>query len=290
MDLYIQKYQSFVKAVEYGSFTKAAQVLHYSQSGISRMIGDLEKEWQVTLLERGKNGVKLTSDGMKLLPHARSLVAEFEKLQMEVDDLHGIQSGIIRIGTISSIASYWLPEMIRAFQKDYPKVEYEILMGHYGEIEKWIEEGRVDCGFLRMPVRGDFETEIIKEDRLLAVIPEDHPLADCEKFPVEALAEDPFILLEKGNREEISAVFEENQVEPQVRFRTVDDYAVMSMVEKGLGISILPELILQRKPFRILAKELDVPAYRTLGIAVKKRKNASLAVRRFLEYSSFIHR
>ena len=66
MDTNIQKYMSFVKTVEYGSFTKAAEKLHYSQSGISRMIGDLEKEWKVVLLERGKSGIKLTSDGLKL--------------------------------------------------------------------------------------------------------------------------------------------------------------------------------------------------------------------------------
>lgn len=73
MDMNIQKYVAFVKTVEYGSFTKAAEILNYSQSGISRMINDLEKEWKVVLLERGKSGVKLTSDGTKLLPHAKSV-------------------------------------------------------------------------------------------------------------------------------------------------------------------------------------------------------------------------
>ncbi len=287
MDLYIQKYMSFVKAVEYGSFTKAAEKLNYSQSGISRMIADLEKEWQVSLLERGKSGVRLTSDGMKLLPHAQALIAEFEKLQMEVDDLHGVQSGIIRIGTISSIATYWLPNMIREFQKKYPNVEYELLMGHYGEIEAWINEGRVDLGFLRLPTRIEADTEIIQEDPLYVVLPEDHPLASCDKFPVQALTKDPFILLEKGTREEISAIFEKNHITPNIRFTTVDDYAVMSMVEKGLGISILPSLILQRHSFRIVTKELDTPAIRTLGIALKNKKSASLAVKRFLEYLPF---
>ena len=65
----IQKYMAFVKAVEYGSFTKAAEILNYSQSGISRMIHDLETDWKVVLLERRKSGIKLTSDGTKLLPY-----------------------------------------------------------------------------------------------------------------------------------------------------------------------------------------------------------------------------
>ena len=100
MDKNLLKYMAFVKTVEYGGFTKASEILNYSQSGISRMINDLETEWKVTLLERSKTGVKLTSDGLKLLPHAKAVVGEYEKLQMEVDALNGLQSGIIRISTM----------------------------------------------------------------------------------------------------------------------------------------------------------------------------------------------
>ncbi len=158
MDMNIQKYMAFVKTVEYGSFTKAAKILNYSQSGISRMINDLEKEWKVVLLERGKAGVKLTSDGMKLLPYARNVCMEYEKLQMEVDGLNGLQSRIIRIGTFSSVATHWLPNIIKEFQKAYPGIDYELLLGDYTEIEEWISEGRVDYGFLRLPTCSDFET------------------------------------------------------------------------------------------------------------------------------------
>lgn len=156
MDMNIQKYMAFVKTVEYGSFTKAAEILNYSQSGISRMINDLEKEWKVVLLERGKSGVKLTSDGMKLLPYAKNVCMEYEKLQMEVDELNGLQSGLIRIGTFSSVATHWLPNIIKEFQKTYPGIDYELLLGDYTEIEEWISEGRVDCGFLRLPTCSDF--------------------------------------------------------------------------------------------------------------------------------------
>ena len=98
MDMNISKYMAFVTTVEYGSFTKAAEILNYSQSAISRMINDLEKEWKISVLERSKAGVKLTSDGLKLLPYAKSLCEEYKKLQMQVDELNGLQSGIIRIG------------------------------------------------------------------------------------------------------------------------------------------------------------------------------------------------
>ncbi len=287
MDMNLQKYLSFVKTVEYGSFTKAAEILNYTQSGVSRMIADLEKEWGVILLERSKNGVKLTSDGLKLLPYAQNLCADFDKLKMQVDELNGLESGLIRIGTFSSVATHWLPNIIKEFQKDYPNIDYELLLGDYTEIEEWIHTGRVDCGFLRLPTHSDFETIFLEEDKLMAIIPENHPLKDCKKFPVTTLCDEPFMLLEKGAKAEISEIFERNNLTPNVKFTTWDDYAVMSMVESGLGIAILPELILKRVPYKILAKELNVPASRNIGLALRDKKTASLAVKRFIEYLQY---
>ena len=283
----IQNYKSFLKAVETGSFTKAAEVLDYSQSGISRMISDLEQEWNVTLLERGKSGIRLTSDGLEILPYIQKICYDYERLQMKVDEINGIQSGLIRIGTFSSVATHWLPNIIREFQKDYPNIEYELLLGDYTEIEEWIQTGRVDCGFLRLPTKTDLQTIFLEDDKLMAIIPENHSLKDCEKFPVKALCDEPFMLLEKGDKAEISEIFERNNLTPNVRFTTWDDYAVMSMVESGLGLSILPQLIMKRVPYKVLAKELDVPAYRKIGLALKDKKTASVAVKRFIEYLKF---
>ena len=284
MDKNLQKYMAFVKTVEYGSFTKAADMLHYSQSGVSRMIHDLEQEWKVVLLERGKAGVRLTGDGIKILPHAKAVCMEYEKLQMQVDELNGLRSGMIRIGTFSSVATHWLPNIIKEFQKDYPGIDYELLLGDYTEIEEWIAEGRVDCGFLRLPTVPDFETIYLDQDDLRVILPENHPLAGCDVFPVAALCNEPFMLLEKGAKAEVSEIFENCNLKPRVHFTTWDDYAIMSMVESGLGISILPELILKRIPYHIVAKKLSVPACRNIGLALRDSKTASLAVKRFIEY------
>ena len=284
MDMNIQKYMAFVKTIEYGSFTKAAESLRYSQSGISRMIQDLESEWRVSLLERGRFGVRLTSDGLKLLPYAKSVCHEYQRLQTQINELHGLQSGMIRIGTFSSVATHWLPNIIKEYQKSYPNIDYELLMGDYREIETWILEGRVDCGFVRLPTQPDLEILFWEIDRLLVILPINHPLANCDRFPMEALCNDPFMLLEKGNKAEVSEIFENCGIEPKVHFTTWDDYAIMSMVESGLGISILPELILQRIPYQIIAKELEVPAYRKIGLAMRDKKTASLAVKQFLDY------
>ena len=98
-------------------------------------------------MERNRGGIRLTSEGMALAPHIREVCDAYLRLQMEVDEVKGIRSGKIRIGTFSSVATHWLPNIIKAFQKDYPRIDYELLLGDYREIEQWIAEGRVDCGF-----------------------------------------------------------------------------------------------------------------------------------------------
>lgn len=289
MDMSIQKFLAFVKTVELGSFTKAASALNYSQSGISRMISDLENDWKVSLLERSRSGVRLTSDGLTLLPFAQRVCNEYLELQVQVDELNGLQSGLLRIGTFSSVATHWLPNMIREFQKSYPNIDYELLLGDYTEIERWILEGRVDCGFLRLPVHPELETIFLDEDKLMVVMPENHPLTDYEQVPVHALGDYPFMLLEKGARAEVSELLDQWNVLPNIQFTTWDDYAILSMVESGLGISILPQLILRRIPYHVIIKELEVPAYRKICLAMKENKTASLAVSRFLEYLPYRH-
>ena len=280
----MKKYQAFVKTVEFGSFTKAAESMNYSQSGISKMVAELEKEWGLTLLERDRGGIRLTADGQKLLPLAKKVLEEYSRLQTTVDELNGLNAGIIRIGTFSSVATHWLPNIIRRFQADYPNIDYEILIGDYTEINGWLEEGRVDCGFLPRTMASGLECISLAEDRLLAVLPEGHPLESLALFPVNALCEEPFMLLKQGKTSEVSELLEAHDLHPDIRFTTLDDYAIMSMVESGLGISVLPELILTRNPYRIITKELDVPATRDICFVLRDSATAPLAVRRFKEY------
>ena len=287
MDMNIQKYLAFLKTVEYGSITKAAEILSYSQSGVSRMIQDIEKEWGLSLLERSRGGVRLTSDGMKLLPYIQSLCTEYDALQKQVQELKGMESGLIRIGTFSSAATHWLPNIIREFQKDYPNIEYELLLGDYTEIETWIQEGRVDCGFLRLPTLPEFDTIFLEQDDFLVILPENHPLTKKEKIFLSDLGKEPFLLLEKDKNTEISDFFRKHDFSPNVHFTLWDDYAILAMVESGMGISLLPRLILKRIPYRVEVRELDVPAYRDIALVLRSQKTAPLAVKRFLEYLSY---
>ena len=284
----IQKYIAFLKTIEYGSITEASKALDYSQSGVSRMINDLEEEWDLSLLERGRTGVRLTSDGIRVLPYIKNVCNEYYRLKEEIDSIHNVQTGLIRIGSVSSIASNWIPNVIKAFREKYPNIEYELLVGGYGKVEEWINQGRVDCGFLILPIKSDLETIFLERDRLLAVVPANHKLASLEKFPVDALNDEPFMLLESGNIE-VEEIFKKHKIKPKINFRTLDDYVIMSMVECGFGVSILPELILNRTTYNIKAMELDKPEYRNIVLALKSRKSASPAVKRFIEHIQFRH-
>ena len=278
----MKKYLAFITTVECGSLTRAAERLHYSQSAISRMIADLESELALSLLERDRNGVALTSDGEMLLPCARDVVNGCRKLMMQADSLKGLRSGMIRIGTFSSTATHWLPNIIREFQKDYPAIDYELLLGDYEEIEKWVSEGRVDCGFTRLPAPADLE-----EDPFMAIVPEGHPLASEKEFDAAWFEREPFLLLEHGKKAEVSEYLEQHSLHPKIHFTTWDDYAIMSMVEGGLGLSILPSLILRRIPYRIRAIPLKVPLSRSIGLVMKSRKSLSIAAGTFLDYLKY---
>lgn len=284
MDYNLQKYMAFVKTVELGSFTRAADALHYAQSTVSKMIADLEKEWKVALLQRDRSGVYLTTAGEQILPYAQALVEDYRKLESHIDDINGVQTGTIRIGTFASVAINWLPDVLADFQQDYPAIEYEMLLGDYDEVETWLEEGRVDCGFLSLPTHRQFEVMSLRKDEYVVVLPQGHPLTEQTEIPIEALEGEPFILLERGGRTEVTKLLEQSGVRPKIRFTTWEDYAIMAMVEKGLGIGILPRLILERIPYQVEIRSLQEPYYREIGIAVKDCKMLSPATERFLEY------
>ena len=287
METNLLKYMAFIKTVELGSFTKASEYMNYSQSGISRMINDLENEWGIKLLERSRTGIALTSEGSQLLPCVRSLCNEYDRLNQQVKSLGSLHSGIIRIGTFSSVATHWLPDIIKAFRRDYPGIDFEFALGDYRETEERISDGRIDCGFLCSYESSDIKAVPLQKDSFMAVLPEKHPLAQSEKVPLEAMCTEPFMLIEQNGSSEVIQIFEKYGMKPQIHFRTWDDYAIMSMVESELGISILPQLILRRIPYRIAVKPLEADAYRTIFFATKKNSVLSAAARKFTEYLKY---
>ncbi len=287
MDNNLQKYRAFVTAADCGSFTKAAEILDYAQSSVSKMIADLEAEWGIALLERSRAGVQPTSDGLSMLPYARDLLNSYQKLQEQAASLSGITTGLIRIGTFSSVAVHWLPAIIKAFQQDYPGIRYEFLLGDYAEIERWLFEGRADCGFVSLPAGPEFETIPLAKDEYAAVLPVGHPLAAKDLLCPRDLDGQPFMLLEHGGKTEVSEWLERDQVRPDIRFTTWDDHAILSMVENGLGIGVLPKLILRRIPYKVEIRSFSEPFYREIGLAMRSHDAAPAAVRKFVEYLKY---
>lgn len=281
------KYLALVKTVEMGSFTRAAQALNYAQSSVSKMVADLEAEWGMTLLERSKRGLCLTSAGDQVLPFLRKVLNDHAELEGQICRMNGIETGVVRIGTFASVAIHWLPNIFSALQRDYPGIGYEMLLGDYDEVERWIGEGRVDCGFLRLPTLPGFDTMLLKQDEYKVVLSVGHPLAVHESVPIEALNGLPFLLLEHGGKTEVSDLLERAHVQPDVRFTTWEDFAIMAMAERGLGVGILPDLILRRIPYRIEIRPLANPYYRPIGLAVNPPSHLTPAFRKFIGYLPF---
>lgn len=286
----LQKYLAFVKAVEKGSFTRAAEALNYAQSSVSKMIADLEKEWGIPLLERSKGGVRLTSAGEQLMPFLQRLLSNHQQLEDQIRRMNGAETGLVRIGAFSSVSIHWLPNIFARLQQDHPGIEYEILLGDYDEVERWIREGRVDCGFLRLPTRSRLDTLLLKQDEYKVVLPAGHALCQKEAIAAADLDGLPFLLLEHGGKTEVSDLLERDRIRPEIRFTTWEDFAILAMVEKGLGVSILPDLILQRIPYRVEIRALQRPYSRPIGLAMKDRRSISPALRRFMEYLPFRER
>ncbi len=278
------KYLAFVKTVEKGSLTAAAQAMDYAQSSVSKMIADLEREWDMNLLKRSKTGVCLTSAGEQMLPYVRKLLNEYDNLEGQVNKMNGLETGIVRIGTFASVAINILPDIFAHLKVEYPGIEYELLLGDYNEIEAWIDEGRVDCGFLRLPTVSEFEAVKVIEDEYKLVLPHGHPLAEMEDVAIEELEGENFLLLEHGGKTEVSDLLERYHVKPDIAFTTWEDFAIMAMVEKGLGVSILPDMILRRIPYSLEIRSLKIPYYRSIGIAFKDRGRLTPAARKFVEY------
>jgi DNA-binding transcriptional LysR family regulator len=284
MDRNIQKYEAFVTAAEEKNITRAAQKLSFAQSSVSRMIADLESEWNLPLLNRSKAGVTLTQEGQQLLPAIRSLLDACHRLEEQVGEIHGLERGILRIGVFSSVAEHWLPRIISDFQRIHPGIQYELLTGDYEEIETWLEEGRIEAGLIRLPTQHPFETTELLHDSYQVVLPKGHPLCARERIEPDELNGQPFLMLEHGGRTDVSEFLEAYGLHPDIRFTTWDDYAIMAMVEIGQGIALLPQLILQRIPYALEIRPLTVPCARTIGLAVQNSRTLSAAMKAFRQF------
>lgn len=280
----MNRYIALQKIIELGSFTKAADALGYTQSSISQMIASLENELAIKLLTRSRVGVKLTIEGAELYPYIERSIISYRAMQEKANEIKGLETGIIRVGTVSSVTCHWMPVLIRGFQELYPHVQFLFHQGDYTTIPEWIRTGAVDFGFITPAAAPDLKTVSIKNGEMLAVLPKNHPLAAGKSVPLKELTRDPFILLEEGHFSEPINAFHEAGLEPNIKYTIHDDYAIMTMVEAGLGVSILAELMLRRTNFDIAYLSIEPPVYRSLAVGYKNKDSLPIASKYFIEY------
>lgn len=280
----MKRYIGLQKIIELGSFSKAADALGYTQSAMSQMIASLEQELSMTLLKRSRTGISLTAEGKELYPYIVRTLNEYTQMKEKANDILGLESGTIRMGTLTSISTHWMPNLIKQFKKIYPNVNFLIHQGDYTLIPEWIESGTIDFGFMNPHAMSGFSYEVIKEGSMLAVLPENHPLGKYESIPLEELTKDPFILLEEGRYYEPMEAFHAKGLTPNIHYTIHDDYSIMAMVEAGLGISILAGLMLRRTRFHLTIRPTNPLITRTIAIAYKDKKSLPMASRRFIDF------
>ncbi len=280
----VTKLRALMSAVENGSFKAAAESLGCTQSAVSHMISSLEEELGFRLLRRGRSAVRLTDEGERLLGAARSLLSAEEQLRQTAASIRGLDQGTVRIGAFTSVAVHWLPPVLKEFQRDYPNVEFKLLNGDYHDVNEWLSDGSVDIGFVALPCELRCETIALMEDRLLAILPKDSRYASYPRFPLTECEREPFISLLQSSDHDARRALEAAGVKPNVRFYTKDDYAIIAMVEQGLGMSIMPELLLKGRHDELLTLPLVPEAKRTIGIAYAVGSHPGPATQRFCDY------
>ena len=231
----ISKYETLAKVVELGSLTRAAEALGCTQSAVSHAINNLESELGFAVLTRSRAGVKLTGDGERIMPAVRGMLNYEEQLRQTVSAIRGLDFGTVRIGAFTSVAVHWLPGVIKEFQADYPNVDIKLLNGDYYDVERWIEEGSVDLGFVNVPTSIRCECVPLMEDRLLAILPHGHKFESYPKFPLVECETEAFITLLEESNHDANRALSAAGIKPNIRFSTKDDYAIIAMVEKGLA-------------------------------------------------------
>ena len=261
----LEKFRTMMAVVDCGSLTRAAGELGCTQSAVSHALDS-------------------PGEGERLLPAVRSLLAAAEQLEQTASSIRGLESGTVRIGAFTSVAVHWLPPVLKEFQQDYPHVDFKLLNGDYHDVEQWLSDGSVDVGFVALPAGVDCECIPLMEDRLLAILPLHSRFENYPKFPLVECETEPFISLLQSSDHDARRALEAAGVKPNVRFYTKDDYAVIAMVEQGLGISIMPELLLKGRHDALQILPLIPEAKRTIGLAIAAGQRAGPATRRFADY------
>ena len=270
-----QKIRILLTAIDKGSLTKAGQALGYTQSYLTQIMKSFEDEVGFPLLVKTNRGVEPTQEARSLLPAMRRIIESEEQFEQEAAELQGLRKGTIRIGTFVSTSVYWVPQILEYFQNHHPQVVFQIEELGHDEMIDGLVDGSLDIALMSFPGdKAGIDFIPILEDPMLIALPSGHELSKYDYVPVDKLKDHPFIMTYKSYDKDPQRVFEDAGFVPQVRYYSRDDFAVLSMVQRGLGLAILPELTINEFPGDYETRMLEPEAYRTLGIGIRSYEYA----------------
>jgi DNA-binding transcriptional LysR family regulator len=283
MHMNFSQFQSFVAVADTGSFTEAAYTIDLTQSAVSHALAALESELGVTLLERNHTGVvALTKVGHSILPHVRALLAHAETIQQEAQAARGLTRGKLRLGSIPSISPRLLAGVLTHFQQQYPDMEVVLFEGTLQEVQEWIGTSMIDVGFVHHPAK-EVESTLIATDEMQVFVARGHRLHARTSVTVNELREERLIMPRTGC--EVPEIFDQNRGKhgPPIRYQASDGATIVAMVREGLGITILPRMMLPEKLEGICGIPLDPPHHVQIGLAVRSQATASPGATLFVQ-------
>ena len=280
-----KKIKALLAAAETGSLTAAAAQLGYTQAGLTQMMNSVENELGLRMLVRGKSGVRLSAAGQSLLEPMRAFVDAAEELERGVARQREVDRSAIRIGAYASISRQWMPAILSEFLRDNPGIDASISVDSMSQMYESVKSEKLDCAFV------SYQPSLLKGlnwyplhvDELLAILPPDAPF-EGEDFPIGLFSDKDFLMPSLGFDLDIDPLFaaEEPPVEPRIRRTNMDDAALISMVEHGLGLTILSRLILQGISVNVKALPLQPRGVRSLGLVVSAKRQGEHVLRSFV--------
>lgn len=273
-------YQVFKTVADMGSFHKAADILGLTPSAISHAISSMESELGFSVLTRNKTGVKLTNYGEHLLPYVNAVLNSDESLQQVINEMNGLKTGKVKIGVFSSVCTNWLPDIMSSFCEKYEDITLEVFQGTYADVAYWIKNGVVDLGFLSVSSAGDIPIEPLYRDPLVCVMP--RGVKDGSKpdyVDIEEMRNHQFVTQRDCTDADIQNFLKENHLRIQSSYHVVDDLSTVRLVEKGFGICLMPELVMNDIPYEVETYPIRPDSCRIIGIAAMNPNFMAPAVR-----------
>ncbi|QVW25883.1 LysR family transcriptional regulator [Pseudomonas hormoni] len=279
----------FSLVAELHGFTAAAHRLGISQSAVSHALKSLEQELGVELLRRHQSQVELSDIGQQLLLRARAMLGLANTLRQEAADARGMKRGTLRIGSFGPTSSIkLLPMILQQYRAAHPGIEVHIDEGPDRQVIQWLEERRIDIGFVVLP-QERFDTVALIEDQMVALLPVDHPLAVRDSVSLGDLCDDPFVLTEAGSSELVSRMFSAAHLTPNIRYRCSQLLSTLDTVGRGDAVTVVAEGSLPDEyDGRYVKKPLSPAVARQVGLAVLDRRQSSPATLAFIKLASHL--